>query len=343
VSVSPVLRPLSALYGAAVGARLALYRGGFLRVRRAGRPVVSVGNISAGGAGKTPFVRWLAGELLARGERPAILTRGYLRESRGLVVVSDGAGALAPVAASGDEPATLARALPRVPVIADGRRIRAAGRALQIAPDVSLFLLDDGFSHVGLFRDADVVLLDAGAPDAGGALLPAGRLREPLAALARADLIVVTRCEQADPAAAAALAARFAPGVPVYRAESEVVGLTAPAGAPARPEELRRAPFVAVAGIANPAVFERTLASMRLSPATFLAFPDHVRYGLPEIGRIVRAAEASGAGTVVTTEKDAVKLESACPLPLVTVAVRMRVLEPAFVSDLLALLQRRPS
>lgn len=343
MSASAALRPLAALYGAAVGARLALYHAGFLRVRHAGRPVVSVGNIAAGGAGKTPFVRWLAGELLARGERPAILTRGYLRESRGLVVVSDGAGTLAPVAASGDEPAVLARALPRVPVIADGRRIRAAGHALQIASDVSLFLLDDGFSHVGLFRDVDIVLLDAGAPDAGGALLPAGRLREPLGALARADLIVATRCEQGGPAAAAALAARFAPGVPLYAATTEVLGLSGPAGASARPEELRRAPFVAAAGIANPAVFAKTLASLDLSPAAFLAFPDHVRYGLPEIGRIVRAAEASGAGTVVTTEKDAVKLESVCPLPLVTVAIRMKVLEPAFVSDLLALLSRRPS
>lgn len=343
MSASAVLRPLAALYGAGVGARLALYRAGFFRVRRVARPVVSVGNIAAGGTGKTPFVRWLAGELLARGDRPAILTRGYHRESRGLVVVSDGAGALAPVAVSGDEAAVLARALPRVPVIADARRFRAAARALEIAPDVSLFLLDDGFSHVGLFRHADVVLLDATAPDAGGALLPEGRLREPLGALARADLIVVTRCEQADPAAAAALAARHAPGVPVYAAETEVLGLLGPQGAPARAADLQGAPFVAAAGLARPQAFERTLASLGLSPATFLAFPDHVRYGLTEIGRIVRAAEASGAGAVVTTEKDAVKLESVCPLPLFTVAVRMRVLEPAFVSDLVALLSRRPS
>ena len=237
----------------------------------------------------------------------------------------------------------LARALPRVPVIADARRVRAAARSLEIAPDVSLFLLDDGFSHVGLSRDADVVLLDATAPDAGGALLPAGRLREPLAALARADLIVVTRCEEADPAAAAALVARHAPGVPLYAAETEVLGLSGPPGVPVRATDLRGVPFVAVAGIARPGAFERTIASLGLSPVTFLAYPDHVRYGPAEIGRIVRAAEASGAGAVLTTEKDAVKLETVCPIPLYTVAVRMKVLEPAFVSDLLALLSRRPS
>ncbi|HQR46876.1 MAG TPA: tetraacyldisaccharide 4'-kinase, partial [Thermoanaerobaculia bacterium] len=162
-------------------------------------------------------------------------------------------------------------------------------------------------------------------------------------ALARADLVVVTRCEQADPSVAAALAARHAPGVPVYTAETEILGLSGPQGAPARAAELRAAPFVAVAGLAQPAAFERTLAALGLVPAAFLAFPDHVRYGLGEVARIVREAEASGAGTVVTTEKDAVKLESVCPLPLCTVAIRMRVVETGFLPDLLTLLSRRPS
>ena len=338
-----LLVPLAPLYGAGVSLRLALYRAGLLRVRRAPRPVISVGNVAAGGAGKTPFVRWLAGALLARGERPAILTRGYRRESRGLVVVSDGAGTLAPVASSGDEPALLARALPRVPVVADTDRFRAAQRVLEIAPDVTLFLLDDGFSHVGLLRDADVVLLDATVPDAGGALLPAGRLREPLASLARADLIVVTRAEQANPAPALALAARHAPGVPVFHAETETLGIRDSAGETVPPGKLRAAPFVAVAGLARPAVFVETLRSLGLVPAAFLPFRDHVRYGTAEIGRIVREVEASGAEAVVATEKDGVKLESVCPLPLFTVAVRMPVVEPGFLGDLLALVSRRPS
>lgn len=338
-----LLSLLASLYGAGVGARLALYRAGLLRVRRAARPVVSVGNVAAGGTGKTPFVRWLAGELIARGERPAILTRGYRRRSRGLLVVSDGAGALAPVAAAGDEPSLLGRALPRVPVIAHASRWRAARRAVEIAPDLSLLLLDDGFSHVGLFRDADIALLDASAPDAGGALLPAGRLREPLAALARADLIVITRTEQAAPEAAIALAARYAPGVPVFRAVTEVIGIRGPGGEAVTPPELKNVPLVAVAGVARPDAFASTLGSVGIAPAAFLRFRDHARYGTAEMDRIAAAASSSGAAAIVTTEKDAVKLESVCPIPFYTVAIGMRVVEPAFLGDLLALLARRPS
>ncbi len=343
MSGTGLLPPLAALYGAGVAARLSLYRAGVLRVRRAARPVVSIGNLAAGGAGKTPFVRWLAGELLARGVRPAILTRGYGRRSHGLVVVSDGAGTLAPVNESGDEPAVLARALPRVPVVADGNRRLAAARALAIAPNVAYFLLDDGFSHVALSRDADIVLLDATAPDAGGALLPAGRLREPLGSLARADFIVVTKSEQASPAPAVALAARHAPGVPVYHAVTEVTGLFGGRGETLRPEEVAGRALIAVAGLARPDAFAATLAALGIRPVASLAFRDHVHYGPSEVGRIERAAEEAGAGTIVTTEKDAVKLESVSALPLVTVAVRMRVVEPDFVSTLLAHLARRPS
>jgi tetraacyldisaccharide 4'-kinase len=343
VSGAGLLPPLAALYGAGVAARLSLYRAGFFRVRRAARPVISVGNLASGGAGKTPFVRWLAEELLARGERPAILTRGYGRRSRGLVVVSDGAGRVAPVDRSGDEPAVLARALPRVPIVADGDRVRAAARALEIAPCVTHFLLDDGFSHVALSRDADVVLLDATAPDAGGALLPAGRLREPLGSLARADFLVVTKAEQADPGAAVALAERHAPGVPVFHAVTEVTGLFGGRGETLSPEDVSGRAVIAVAGLARPDAFAATLAALNLKPAAFLSFRDHARYGPSEVGRIEKAAEEAGAATIVTTEKDAVKLENVSALPLVTVAVRMRVVEPDFVSALLAHLARRPS
>ncbi|MGE5345421.1 MAG: tetraacyldisaccharide 4'-kinase [Acidithiobacillales bacterium] len=343
MTASRLLVPFATLYGAGVAARLALYRAGVLRVRRAARPVVSVGNVAVGGTGKTPFVRWLAGELLARGERPVILTRGYGRRSRGLVVVSDGAGTLAPVSAAGDEPAVLARALPRVPVIADASRWRAARRALEMTPDVSLFLLDDGFSHVGLFRDVDVVLLDASAPDAGGDLLPAGRLREPLSAMARADLIVVTRSEKAGAEAAAAIASRHAPGVPVFHAVTAVVGIRGPGGGALASSELKGVPLVAVAGLARPDAFSTTLGALGVAPVALLPFRDHARFGAREVDKIVRTAASSGAGGVITTEKDAVKLESVCPLPLYVVAIEMRVVEPAFLGELHVLLARRPS
>lgn len=337
------LSPLAALYGAAVSARLAAYRRGFLPVRRAARPVLSVGNVAAGGTGKTPFVRWLAGELLARGQRPSILTRGYGRRSRGTVVVSDGAGAVASVRDSGDEAAVLARAHPSVPVVAEAQRIRGARRAEEVQPGITLHLLDDGFSHVALGRDLDVVLLDAAFPDAGGALLPAGRLREPLSSLARADLLVVTKTGEADPAAAHAIAERHAPGVPVYHASTRVLGIRDAEGRAVEAGDLPGATLVAVAGLARPGSFFATLAGLGIAPAASLAFPDHEPYGPSALGRIEKAAEDSGATAVIATEKDAVKLEGRLALPLYRVAVDMPVAEPGFVADALLRLARRPS
>jgi tetraacyldisaccharide 4'-kinase len=338
-----MLAPLASLYGSAVSLRLASYRRGLLTVRRAGRPVLSVGNLAAGGTGKTPFVRWLAAELLGRGIRPSVLTRGYGRSSHGSVVVSDGAGAIASVRDSGDEAAVLARALPRVPVVADADRVAAARRVETLVPDVNVHLLDDGFSHVALARDLDVVLLDATAPDAGGALLPEGRLREPLASMARADLVVVTKCEQADPAAARALAGRWAPGVPVYHAFTRVIGIRDDAGEEVRAENLPGGTLIAVAALARPDAFLATLASLGIAPAGVETFRDHDPYAPFALSRIARAAEEAGANAVVTTEKDAVKLEGRLRLPLFRVAVEMAVTEPGFVADALTRLSRAPS
>lgn len=338
-----LLLPLARLYGAGVSLRLDLYRRGTLRVKSAARPVVSVGNVAAGGTGKTPFVRWLAAELLRRGRHPSILTRGYGRTSRGTVVVSDGRGALATVAASGDEPALLARALPSVPIVADARRAIAAARAETLEAPVDLHLLDDGFSHVGLAREVDIVLLDATAPDAGGVLLPAGLLREPLTSLARADLIVVTKTEQADPARALQIARRYAPGVPVFHARTVLLGIRDREGTSVDPADLPAGTTVAVAGIAHPASFRATLDAAGVAPADFLAFRDHEPYGPATVGRIERALEETGATAVVTTEKDAVKLEAVLRAPVFRVAVEARVVEPSFVSEVLSLLSRRPS
>ena len=343
MNARPLLSPLALLYGAGVAMRLGLYRHGFLRVEQAGRPVVSVGNLAAGGTGKTPFVRWLAGELLARGRRPSILTRGYGRATRGTVLVSDGAGSVASVADAGDEASLLARALPGVPILADTRRSRGAALVEARFPDVSVHLLEDGFSHVALARDAEIVLLDATAPDAGGALLPSGRLREPLESLARADFVVVTKTEQADPERAAALARVYAPGVPVYRAATEILGILDGRGAAVSPRDLPPATLVAVAGIARPDAFAATLAAAGIEPAVLLPFRDHAAYGNAAIGKILRAASETGATAVITTEKDAVKLEGRLPLPLFRVAVRMSVIEPDFIGALLSRLGRRPS
>ena len=340
--LAPFLTPLSALFGAGARFRLALYQAGLLSVRRAGRPVVSVGNIAAGGTGKTPFVRFLASELLRRGLRPSILTRGYGRTSRGTLVVADGAGYVAPVPEAGDEPSLLARALPGVPIIADARRGRGAAAAEALPAGVDLHLLDDGFSHVALERDVDIVLIDATDPDAGG-LLPGGRLREPLSSLARADLIVVTKCEQADPSASIALAARHARGTPVFRARTTVLGISDPEGRTVDPADLPAGTAVAVAGLARPEAFRFTLEQMGIAPTTFLPFPDHARYGPYRIGQILRAAEETGATAILATEKDAVKLEGLLSLPIFRFAIEMRVEEPVFVAEVLSRLGKSPS
>jgi tetraacyldisaccharide 4'-kinase len=337
------LHPLALLFGAGARLRLQLYRSGLRKVRRAARPVVSIGNVAAGGTGKTPFVRYLARELASRGKHPAILTRGYGRTTRGTVVVSRGEGLAVTVPEAGDEAALLARALPHVPIVADAVRFRGAATAESLGVPVDLHLLDDGFSHVALARDVDIVLLDATAPDAGGDFLPAGRLREPLSALARADLIVVTKCEQADPSAAIELAARHARGIPLFRARTVVTGIFDRDGTRVEPANLPPGTVVAVAGLAHPEAFFATVDRLGISPAASLPFPDHARYGDFRIGRILRAAEETGATALLTTEKDAVKLEGAVPLPVFRVAIEMRVDEPSFVSEVLARLDRAPS
>lgn len=337
------LAPLAALYGAAVRARLALYRSGLMRVARAGRPVVSVGNIAAGGTGKTPFLAWLAGELVRRHLPPAILTRGYGRKTRRPVLVSDGERILAGADEAGDEPLVLARQLRGVPILADANRTRGARRIEELFPHVKLHLLDDGFSHLALGRDVDVVLLDAARPDAGGALLPRGRLREPLSSLARADILLVTRLEEATPDAALALARRYAPGIPIFGAETEVLGILDRHGDEVRPADLPEGTVLAVAGVARPEAFFGTLDRLGIRPLAHLSFPDHARYGNFRIGRILKVAEETGATGVVTTEKDAVKLEGALGLPLFTVRIRTRPREAGFLSELLGRLEQRPS
>jgi tetraacyldisaccharide 4'-kinase len=192
-----VLAPLGVAYGAAGEARRALYRAGVLTVERVAAPVVSVGNITAGGTGKTPLVEWLARAAAGEGRRVCVLTRGYGREDAGRrVVVSDGERVLAGAREGGDEPRLLAESLRGlgVAVVSDANRVAAARWALEnLRSDV--FILDDGFQHLRIARDLNILTLDATDPWGGGRQLPHGRLREPLGEMRRADLIVVTRAE----------------------------------------------------------------------------------------------------------------------------------------------------
>lgn len=315
--LSLVLPPLSVVYGALVRARLALYRAGALATHEIDAPVISVGNITAGGTGKTPLVEWLARAVARWGSRPCILTRGYARaDSSGRVVVSDGERVLADAREGGDEPRLLAEALRGVAaVISDADRV-AAARWAQKSLGSEVFILDDGFQHLRIARDLDIVTLDGTDPWGGGRLLPYGRLREPVRGLSRADCIVITRADQArDLEALRAKAERLGGGrstvlasrmrtLRVRHLSPSATG-DAPAGMNSLPQ-----PVGAFCGIGNPQAFFAHLRRDGHVLNLTRAFPDHYSYSQSDVDALTREAERRGVGALLTTAKDAVKLHS---------------------------------
>jgi tetraacyldisaccharide 4'-kinase len=312
VSWTDLLLPLSPLYAAAVKARAAAYARGWLPSHRLGLPVVSVGNLSLGGTGKTPTVIALVRDLARRGRRPAVLTRGYRRSSAvPAVVVGPDPGR--PVETIGDEPAELARRLPGVPIVVDADRVRGGGTAIALGADI--VVLDDGFQHLRLERDLDLVLVDAGDPWGGGRLPPRGRLREPLAALARASAVLVTKVPEdhgpvVEPVRAAVEA--HAGAIPVLAARLRLSRVrTAKGWQPADALAGRR--LFAFAGVGRPGAFAALLEEAGVELAGSRWFPDHHRYTAAERESLAAAAAVAGA-TLVTTGKDAVKLPVDAPV-----------------------------
>ena len=328
-SPSPPRSPWQLLYGGAHGLRRAWYR---KRARRLPRPVLSVGNLHWGGAGKTPLVAALAASLRDRGLAVCILSRGYAGRGHGVRVVSAGEGPLLGPTVAGDEPVLLAGELPGVAVVVGADRHHAGLHALaRLTPPPDLFLLDDGFSHLALARDLDLLAFPAADPFAGGRLPPGGRLREPLASAARADAVLLTGAAAAG--AGEELAAALRPHGfrgPGFAAPSRLLPavLQAPAaGGPLAPP----ARVLLVAGIARPAPFFAAARALGYAVAGELAFPDHHAY--PEASlKEIRAAFAAGAAeAVLTTGKDRVKLLGRLDLPLAELPLVAEP-EPAFWS-----------
>lgn len=331
-SVPPPPRsPWQLLYGAAHRARRAYWRS---RARTLPRPVVSVGNLHWGGAGKTPLTAALACHLRDSGSAVAILSRGYGRSRRPgeppVRVVSTGAPGEAPLAdpsLAGDEPVLLAAELPGVAVLVAADRHLAGRHALEhLAPPPDLFVLDDGFSHLPLARDLDLLAFPAADPFGGGRLALSGRLREPLASAAAADAVLLTG--EAAPGDGEALAAALA-GYGFRGA-----GFAAPArfGAPrtAAGDELADGTRVLlVSGLARPEGFARAVAGLPLEIAGELRFPDHHRYAPASLERIGEAFRRAGAEVVLTTAKDRVKLAGRLDLPLAELPMEARP-EPRF-------------
>jgi len=312
---SIALAPLGVLYGAAARTRRALYQTGIFRVQRIDAPVISVGNITTGGTGKTPLVEWIARAVASEGKRVCILTRGYGRkEPRQRVVVSDGKSILADAITAGDEPLLLAEnLLGLAAVISDADRVSAAKWAREYLTS-EVFILDDGFQYLRLARNLNILIVDATNPWGGGRLLPGGRLREPLSGLTRADCIVITRAGQTTQTESLESRIRQLAGErPILRSWVKTKYLRPLNSAQADSDDRKTAPHERVAafcGIGSPQSFFTNLRRDGYSLCYSRAFPDHHWYRQSDIEEILREARKQSATVLFTTGKDAVKLRS---------------------------------
>ena len=332
-ALSKILSPLGWAYEMGMAARGSLYRRGIFQTRQIPIPVICVGNLSMGGTGKTPMVEFVVRRLQAAGHRPGIVSRGYGREGSPaqLVLVSDGQTPTATVAdarTAGDEPALLARQLPGVPVAVCSDRVKAATTLMQKC-GCDCIVLDDGFQHLAIARDADIVLLNATRNLAQQRVCPAGDLREPPTALGRASAVVHTRVGSSSDHAAAnsALVRELFPKLPQFQARFVSDHFTSADGHDL--PQFPTGPAVACAGIAHPDQFFESLRALGITVYP-LPLRDHVRYDSATLEKITRVARDHGTNDIIITAKDAVKINpSALPAPLRLLVLRQRVeLEP---------------
>lgn len=326
----PLLLPLSWCYAAGVRFRNWLFEKGFLQVHTVTIPVVSVGNLSVGGTGKTPFVEYLAGIFRDGGKRVAVLSRGYRRASKGHLVVSNGSQRCAESIAAGDEPAQMARNLEGVIVAVDEDRVRGAQRIIEeFHPDI--LLLDDGFQHRWLGRSLDCVVIPVTELLTRTRLLPAGTWREPLSSLSRADLIVISECaDREEYRRAVERVAKF--GKTVIGIRKIMKGIVSAVSEKVVKADDVKGAYAAFSGIGNPGGFDRSLKQYLGDPLAIEVFADHYWYSESDLRRLERIAEKVGAAYLVTTQKDAVRLEgvkglveldSRIPIMALTVSVEV--------------------
>jgi tetraacyldisaccharide 4'-kinase len=295
------LWPFSRLYGLYVLLRRAFYARGWIKAKRLRAKVISVGNLTVGGTGKTPMVLWLAEKFLAEGKRVAILSRGY----RG----TDG---------SSDEIELLKRRLGDKVLFGVGPDRFASGSRLESANAIDVFLLDDGFQHLQLARDLDIVMIDGSRKLKDEWLLPAGSLREPIAACRRADILVVSRKFERP-----IIEAKDAHNFAIFYAQTRLLGFRRfRSDSPQKYlSELGAGPFLAFCGIGNPDAFFDDLSRWHVPVAEKRAFSDHHKYSLREMDQLQSRAEACGAAGLVTTEKDAENISDMRPRLPIWIAV----------------------
>ena len=335
--------PLSWLYALVVTLRATLYRWGLFRTRRLDVPVVSVGNLAAGGTGKTPVVEHLARTAARAGVRPVVISRGYGRKGRShLIRVRGSDGGVADAAAVGDEPLWLATRNPQLPIYIGANR-HAAGRFAEAVDAPGLVLLDDAYQHLAIARDLNLLLVDAELGLCGGRVLPAGLLREPRSAIGRADAVAITKANHGDPdSLAAQLGEDLSPGTPVFRFEYVADRLIRLDRQEERsPQELAGRRVSLVCAIARPQGFAASVEALGAGVDRVWVRPDHDPYGPSTIDEIDRMIGSPHAGEMawLTTEKDAVKLRERLPAPerlwVLAMAVRPDAEWDAFFAEFL--------
>jgi tetraacyldisaccharide 4'-kinase len=321
-----LLQPFSLLYGLVMSVRNALYDRNILRSFKIPATVVSVGNITVGGTGKTPLVELLARFFLDEGFRPAVVSRGYGRTGKRIVVVSDGKKVLSNPDRTGDEPLMLGRHLEGIPILVGADRVKAATKAVRTF-ESDLILLDDGFQHRRLKRDVDVVALKRSHPFGNEKVLPAGPLREPRKGLGRAQVVVLTGRKSSDERDAG-FRGDISEKSNVLEAVYRPIEWVQLSNGQMHPLSFLQHRFVFVfSGIGNPGSFETTLEEMDLKMVGHWIFRDHYRYASDDLKRIADRAESHGAVSVVTTEKDAVRITDQWKgkLPLYYLRIKMEI------------------
>jgi len=325
-----LLVPLGSLYGAIVEFRNRLYGRGILKSNSLGKRTISVGNLTVGGTGKTPVTGFIAEIVADAGLLPCILTRGYGRNNASRqVIVCNRTEILADVGTAGDEAFELARSLlGRAVIIADADRFAAARLASEVFnPDI--FILDDGFQHLRVRRDLDLLLIDATNPFGNEIPLPAGILREKPKAIARADAVIITRTELNDSVQPIEDKIRiYNKYAPVFYSAVSVKGISTidRNGSRLTPHQLKGKKSVAFCGIGNPESFLALLEQNGLRPEHFIAFEDHHKYPKHSIERIHRAIREYDADVLLTTVKDGVKLSATgFPIPCFQVEIGIEI------------------
>ena len=317
------------LYEMVVCLRLFVYQKGYLKSGRLDAFVISVGNITVGGTGKTPMVGFIGHYLLREGHRVAVLTRGYKRKSAGRRVLNDPRHpGEKNYLEYGDEPLLLARLLPQAPVVIDKERYES-GLWTRKEFGTDVLLLDDGYQHLKVHRDLNILLLDATDPFGSFAIAPLGRLREPLEALERADVVLITRANHAidKQQMLQIIAFHCRPSTPLFSFSSAIIHfkdlLT---GQIVEVKELIEKKAAVMCGIGNPRAFVDDLRQIGLQITSENFFADHYDYTQKDIENVQQAAQNTGAEIILTTEKDAVRLDNLkiAGMPIYAAVLEMR-------------------